>query len=74
MAINVTLGEVKTQEPKPFPKIMESNNPKGFIVLFFNHDYGTCLTSSGDYVAGERYNQPATNFTDYNEPITIQNV
>ena len=34
MAINVTLGEVKTQEPKPFPKIMESNNPKGFIVLF----------------------------------------
>lgn len=74
MAINVTLGEVKTQEEKPFPKLMKAKNASSnFIVLFFSPQKGTCMTSSGDYVVGEEYNGACTTFTDYNEPITIQN-
>ena len=74
MAINVTLSEAKPQEEKPFPKLMKgTDSSPDFIVLFFSPEKGTCMTSSGEYVVGERYNRACTTFIDYNEPITIQN-
>lgn len=71
--INVTLGEVKPQSPKPFPKLMIAKDVKGFIVLFYNSTTGVCVTKSGHYDVGELYKSGSELFIDYNEPITIQN-
>ena len=78
MAINVTLGEVKTQELKKFPKLMIGL--EGSIVLFFKSGKGTMLCDTnpqkprligiGEYYDG--WDMGA--FTDYNEPITLQNI
>ena len=76
MSIKVTIGESKTQNEKPFPKLMKSNY--GFIVLFYREkcgvllDRGNCEKGSigiGDY--NETWKMDI--FTDYNEPITLQN-
>jgi hypothetical protein len=76
--LNVTLGEVKTQE-KPFPKLMKSKI--GAVVLFWEPNKGLYLFSEPGSIdagcEGELMNGvdwPKMNiFTDYNEPITIQN-
>ncbi len=77
MAVKVTLGEAKTQTEKPFPKLMKSSET-GNIVLFHTLEKGTII-SLGEY-AGNPYHigeySSSLNmmiFTDYNEPITIQN-
>lgn len=75
MAINVTLGEAKTQEEKPFPKLMR--HPDGCVVFFHEHGKGICLIGDID-PNGTKANTFGNdwgmrNFTDYNEPITIQN-
>lgn len=72
--INVTLGEAKTQKEKSFPKLMISD--KGTIVLFHKPEYGFVVKPGSlsnneftDYPEGWKMKC----FTDYNEPITIQN-
>jgi len=81
MAIKVTLGATEnTQQEKPFPKLMvvaEKNLPDtGIIVLFEKESNGTVVYTPNDYrVLG--YSSDAflmQCFTDYNEPITIQNL
>jgi len=81
MSIKVTLGEVKTQEVKPFPKLMivHVDPYKGRIVLFTREKTGTlvrCSVSQTDYmkvgtIIDGGWVMEA--FTDYNEPITLQN-
>lgn len=76
--ITVTLGEVKPQE-KPFPKLMistEKSKVTGRIVFFKTIGRGTVISvgSVDTVVIGEyRINFDMDYFTDYNEPITIQN-
>lgn len=71
--IKVTLGEVKPQEEKPFPKLMKHNN-SDLIVLFQRYKEGVVLYSGSGHEVGENSKTwNIENFTDYNEPITIQN-
>jgi hypothetical protein len=74
--VKVTLGEQPAQSEKPFPKLMISDS--GSIVFFRNPSEGTILSLGpgtawcnqvGTYL--DRFDM--TCFTDYNEPITIQN-
>lgn len=74
MSINVTLGEVKTQEVKPFPKLMKSAD--GLIVLFTKAITGTVIyapTSNTEPLGHHSTTWNPDAFTDYNEPITLQN-
>ena len=75
MSIKVTLGEVKTQENKPFPKLMMYSKDKDFIVLFINKDEAVCLYSNTkEWKVGDYENDMAiSDFIEYNGPITIQN-
>lgn len=74
MAINVKLGEVKPQE-KPFPKLMKGS--EGTLVMFFKSGRGTVISIGKPnhlLVIGEYYpGFTMSEFTDYNEPITLQN-
>lgn len=78
--IKVTLGaSEETPKEKPFPKLMKS--PVGTIVLFYTKYTGILLVAKDDEDGRPllvRIAEPYTNldisrFTDYNEPITIQN-
>lgn len=80
MAINVTLGGVNTQKEKQFPKLMavKSGHPsEGTVVFFVSSRKGFLIKGFGNYEnanAGlylSNWNDDA--FTDFNEPITIQN-
>ena len=77
--IKVTVGEQKTQSEKPFPKFMinrELNSVILAIGISGNFIKGTLL-SAGSSIdeSGEYFDKwAALNFTDYNEPITLQNV
>lgn len=78
MAINVTLGEAKTQEQeKDFPKFMivsENVDNKGMIVLFKSKGVGTVIKGGKSWRIGEYCDAFfMKHFTDYNEPITLQN-
>lgn len=84
MTIKVTLGEVKSKNPKPFPKLMICTGDiwaKGAIVYFASSEVGIQLTQAidGDMSlpsgkdGGYASNWDMSNFADYNEPITIQN-
>ena len=80
--IKVTVGEQKTQSEKPFPKLMVGKDGKRIVyatglkesdndwqvlrVKGFDINDGTILNSFGLFTKGEE-------FTDYNEPITLQN-
>lgn len=73
--INVTVGEQKTQSEKPFPKLMKSE-VSGAIVYFTKKSYGLVIVESND--TGGTFGSQVdgwymSNFTDYNEPITLQN-
>jgi hypothetical protein len=77
--VNVTLGEVKPQE-KPFPKLMISDLGQIFYMLGINPDKKECLIgfqihSNGYPVTVDGYSRfmVRAKFTDYNEPITLQN-
>ena len=71
MSVKVTIGESKTQEAKPFPKLMKTDG--GRIVFMISSTNGFQLNNA----VGEdphfytRWNMG--NFTDFNEPITLQN-
>ena len=78
--IKVTLGAEAPKTEKPFPKLMiaskDVNANKGLIVLFQSEGCGVVVCETkfstkkigyySEYFAMEK-------FTDYNEPITIQN-
>jgi len=77
--IKVTLGEVKTQEEKPFPKLMISKNT-GRLVFFLSKYDGLQMNTVTHPDTSEEYRSPhyssswvSSEFTDYNEPITLQN-
>ena len=78
--IKVTVGEQKTQEVKPFPKLMIATKmclpDKGIIVLFSSECVGVVLYTPNDYrnVGYTSDSFAMECFTDYNEPITLQNV
>ncbi len=61
------------KEPKPFPKLMKSVN--GNVVLFYKNGEGVLIEKvTSERLAGEYTTEwDMDNFTDYNEPITIQN-
>ena len=72
--INVTLGEVKTQETKPYPKLMKpslSNN----IWLMVNEKHGTLVYKGEDaaFSIGEYHFDFGNHMEDYNGSITLQN-
>ena len=75
MAINVILGEVKTQEEKPFPKLMR--HPDGCVVFFYEYGKGISLigdiSPNGTQAMLFGTDWGMRDFTDYNKPITIQN-
>jgi len=72
--INVTLGEVKPQTEKPFPKLMSDS--KGHIYYFTMEKIGVPLNDP-DYPSEISHSNLKSwgmqFFTDYNEPITLQN-
>mgnify|MGYP000296441131 FL=1 len=77
MAIKVTLGATEnTQQEKPFPKLMASEGEK-FVVLFTKSKCGFVVLDSDDEdirpIGYYSENWVMNLFTDYNEPITIQN-
>ena len=73
MSVKVTIGESKTQSEKPFPKLMIATKGiwKGQICFFEKNEHGTLV---GPTEFGYAYNFYMPYFTDYNEPITIQNI
>lgn len=80
MAIKVTLGEAKTQEEKPFPKLMISDLGQIFYMVGVNEDrddllIGVEIHSNGYFIGGNGIskNMARALFKDYNEPITLQN-
>ena len=78
MAIKVTLGATEnTQQEKPFPKLMKSEK-SGAIVYFIKRGCGLVVVESKGKIGGTFESEPfgwdTSIFTDYNEPITIQNL
>jgi len=75
MAIKVMLGATKnTQQEKPFPKLMKGEDE--LIVFFYAYEKGTVIQDpvNPEWKAGQYYdNWDMLGFSDYNEPITIQN-
>ncbi len=77
--IKVTIGEKPQEEVKPFPKLMvvtSGGQYIGRVVLFKEERKGFVVKpSSADYMDtlhfSENWNMEF--FTDYNEPITLQN-
>lgn len=72
--IKVTLGE-KPKEEKPFPKLMTLIG-KGGVFYFCNEKSCICLLPENDPIweTGEYSTIPhMPHFTDYNEPVTLQN-
>ena len=73
--INVTVGEQKTQSEKPFPKLMITQN--GYVFYMIREKYGLPLTSNNwayDMDDFADLSETKYDFTDYNEPITLQNI
>jgi hypothetical protein len=71
--IKVTVGEQKTQSEKPFPKLMKATKGtwKDQICFFEKRREGVLI---GPREFGYADNFCMEDFTDYNEPITLQNV
>jgi hypothetical protein len=68
MSVKVTTP----QDEKPFPKIMKGE--LGSIVLFREPKKGTLIIPKDGFPVGyyqEQWNMDV--FTDYNQPITLQN-
>jgi hypothetical protein len=70
--LKVTVGEHKPQE-KPFPKLMKSSY--GDLFIFYCSKVGIPITGEHghDHLKGWAESWVMEEFTDYNEPITIQN-
>ena len=72
--IKVTVGEQKTQSEKPFPKLM-INLTNDRIVLMSEYKCGIVVYEKKSYwgVGTKSTSWAMEDFTDYNEPITLQN-
>ena len=79
--IKLTIGESTTQEKKPFPKLMIREKEGKVCIILASEKvkdtiYGICLKS--DFLGDQMYEYSmawnAMIFTDFNEPITIQNL
>jgi hypothetical protein len=78
MSVKITIGESKTQEVKPFPKLMtvndSTNDDNGIVILFTEGGNGTVIKAAGKYHIGySSFSFYMEQFTDFNEPITLQN-
>ena len=74
MAVTVIVKQVEVVKEKGFPKMMISD--RGMIVLFSENKKGMMMDAGKDpnhhtFKHLEYWNMEA--FSDYNEPITIQN-
>lgn len=70
--INVTVGEQKTHSEKPFPKLMIGT--KGIWkdqICFFEKEMEGMLVGPREFGYASNFNMG--DFTDFNEPITLQN-
>jgi hypothetical protein len=75
MAIKVTLGEVKTQEKKQFPKLMKPQT-SDVIWLMLSPTKGICILGDENnplFQTGNVHEGMGRYMIDYNEPITLQN-
>jgi hypothetical protein len=78
MAIKVTLGATEnTQQEKPFPKLMTCKD--SVVYYFIRESYGLPIANWDEkrwetFESMTAANWDMENFTDYNEPITIQNL
>ena len=75
MAIEVSVGEPKTQEVKSYPKLMIATKGHwtGMICLFFRPNEGVLLPSKHKCDNGYASNFNMSEFADYNEEITLKN-
>jgi len=78
MAIKVTTPEKPEQEYKPFPKLMiiEKGQNAGTIIAFRGEGCGSIIKGCGNLKGSEFKSSESWDmeqFTDYNDPITIQN-
>ena len=78
--VKITLGEQPAQSEKPFPKLMIAVTVNGVTIIFAGgikdgYIVGQCLYSTNpSNKPGKIYDGWVSDiFTDYNEPITIQN-
>ena len=79
--IKVTVSEQKTQSKKPFPKLMISRSEKGSTIVFVLDIYGEGngiysdhpLWNDKPHSFYKTMNWDLNEFTDFNEPITLQN-
>ena len=73
--IKVTVGEQKPQNEKPFPKLMKCvEHSNTLIVLFKKERTGVVVRNNHAYSIGEYYSTWAMeDFTNFNDPITLQN-
>lgn len=70
--IKVTLGE-KPKEESEFPRLMIHED--GCIMLFVAKSEGVCIVAGGKTPVGHMTNcMSMLNFTDYQKPITLQNL
>lgn len=83
--VTVTVGEQKPQSEKPFPKLMICKDEQGSTIVFMltKNGVGNLVTSTHESW-DDRNERPQdcyetknnwiiSKFTDYNEPITLQN-
>jgi hypothetical protein len=71
--IKVIKEKENQTEVKPFPKLMIDED--GYIVYFIREDYGLPINgASWDFKRLKVDKWGMENFTDYNEPVTIQNL
>jgi hypothetical protein len=71
--IKVTVGEQKTQSEKPFPKLMISTSDRIVFMVKFRHGFMLHEKGEGWGVGYYSESWAMEDFTDYNEPITLQN-
>ena len=71
--INVTVGEQKTQSEKPFPKLMISTSDRIVFMIKYSHGFMLHDKGEGRDIGYYCESWSMEDFTDYNEPITIQN-
>ncbi len=72
MAIKL-VGEPKSKKTIQYPKIMISKG-RGNVVLFISEKEGICLSDGGYKFGTYSTGWNIGEFTEYNEPVTIQNV
>jgi hypothetical protein len=77
MSVNVTIGESKPQEEKPFPKLMIHKD--GTITRFRKSSMGVHVWAAkriidrGCIMWSELSDINMSEYTDFNEPLTLQN-